>query len=109
MKHEFNVLESPHIILKFHYRATVSKTTKQLKEEQDKTGTDDDVYYIIMALPTCVMFVVLLVYLFLYANKSTRDLSGIRKPKRSRFGNEGRYNLPVSITDIHKPSNYKRS
>lgn len=101
---EFSLLDAPHIFATFQLRESVGKNTKEMRKLQDTVGTNDDVYYIIAAMPTVVLLSVLGMYLFLYLNRKHRDLSHIRKPKKSRFGNQGRYNIPVALTDIKKPS-----
>ncbi|KAH3681901.1 hypothetical protein WICPIJ_007133, partial [Wickerhamomyces pijperi] len=95
---EFDLIKSHHVTVHFQRRATVAKNSKVDKELQDRTGTNDDVYYIIMSVPTVVVLAVLGMYLFLYLNRKHRDFSHIRKPKRSRFGNQGKYNQVIAET-----------
>ncbi|KAG0675271.1 hypothetical protein C6P40_002057 [Pichia californica] len=100
---DFSILDAPHFFATFQLRESIGKNTKEMRKLQDAAGTNDDVYYVIAAVPTCVMISVLFMYGFLYLNRKHRDLSHIRKPKKSRFGNVGKYNIPVALTDIKKP------
>lgn len=99
---------SASLVVKFMRKAIVAKNTKEKKLLDDQTSTGDDVYYIIMAIPTCVILAVLGMYIFLFVNRKHRDLSHLRKPKRSRFGNYGKYDLPFAQADIHKPKSGKQ-
>lgn len=101
---DFNILEGAHFFATFQLKESVGKNTKESRKLQDKVGTNDDVYYIVAAMPTMVMIAVLLMYGFTYINRKHRDLSHLAKPKKSRFGNQGKYNIPVAITDIRKPN-----
>ncbi|ODV85948.1 hypothetical protein CANARDRAFT_28013 [[Candida] arabinofermentans NRRL YB-2248] len=105
---DFNLLESDHIIVNFQIKATVSKNSKLDRHLQDQVGTGDDVYYVIMSVPTVVILAAFGMYMFLHCNRKHRDLSHIKKPKKSRYGNNGKYDLPYAITDINKPANYKK-
>ena len=100
---EFSILDAPHIFATFQYKESIGKNTKEMRALQDKVGTNDDVYYVIAAMPTVVLISVIGMYGFLYLTRKHRDLSGVRKPKRSRFGNQGKYNIPLAMTDLHKP------
>lgn len=100
---EFSILDAAHFFATFQLMESIGKNTKEMRKLQDTTGTNDDVYYIIAGMPTMVLIAVALMYGFLYLNKKHRDLSHIKKPKRSRFGNEGKYNIPIALTDIKKP------
>lgn len=100
---DFKILDAPHLFATFQLRESIGKNTKEMRKLQDMAGTHDDVYYVIASMPTVVMISVLLMYGFLYLNRKHRDLSRVRKPKKSRFGNQGRYNIPVALTDIKKP------
>lgn len=101
---DFSILNAPHIFATFQLRESIGKNTKEMRKIQDKAGTGDDVYYVIASIPTVVMISVLFMYGFLYINRRHRDLSKVKKPKRSRFGNQGKYNIPVALTDIRKPN-----
>jgi hypothetical protein len=101
---DFSILDAPHFFATFQLRESIGKNTKAMRKLQDQAGTNDDVYYIIASIPTMVLIAVCLMYGFLYLNRKHRDLSHIKKPKRSRFGNQGKYNIPVALTDIHKPN-----
>lgn len=100
---EFSILDGSHFFATFQLRENIGKNTKEMRKLQDQTGTNDDFYYVVTAIPTAVMVSVLFMYFFLYLNRKHRDLSHIRKPKKSRFGNQGKYNIPVSLTDTRKP------
>lgn len=100
---EFSILDAPHLFATFQLRERIGKNTAEMRKLQDQAGTNDDVYYVIASIPTVVLIAVLFMYLFLYLNRSHRDLSHIKKPKRSRYGNQGKYNIPIALTDIHKP------
>lgn len=100
---EFSILEAPHVFATFQYRESVGKNTHEMRKLRDQGGSNDDAYYIIASIPTAVLVSVLFMYFFLHLNRKHRDLSHIRKPKKSRFGNEGRYNIPMAETDVRKP------
>ncbi|QPG73958.1 hypothetical protein FOA43_001273 [Brettanomyces nanus] len=106
---EFRILDAPHLIVDFRLKEIVGKNTKQMRKEAVMPVTGDDIYYVIMGIPTLVVVALLLMYLFVQANRKQRDLSGIRKPRRSRFGNAGRYEVPYGETDIHRPGTLKQS
>ncbi|KAG7823552.1 hypothetical protein KL909_002949 [Ogataea angusta] len=101
---EFSLIDSAHVVVHFQKRAVVAKNSKIDKELQDRTGSNDNVYYVIMSVPTVVIIAVFGMYMFLYINRKHRDLSHLRKPKRSRYGNQGKYNELYAETDIRKPS-----
>ncbi|KAG7893364.1 hypothetical protein KL905_002943 [Ogataea polymorpha] len=101
---DFNLIESAHVVVLFQKRAVVAKNSKIDKELQDRTGTNDNVYYVIMSVPTVVIIAVFGMYMFLWLNRKHRDLSHLRKPRRSRYGNQGKYNELYAETDIRKPS-----
>lgn len=101
---DFSLLDAPHLFATFQLRESIGKNTKEMRKIQDRAGTGDDVYYVIASVPTVVMISVLFMYGFLYINRKHRDLSHVKKPKRSKFGNQGKYNIPVALTDIRKPN-----
>lgn len=100
---EFNILEAAHFFATFQFKESVGKNTKEMRKLQDQAGTKDDVYYVVAAMPTMVMIAVLFMYGFTYVNRKHRDLSHVIRPKKSKYGNQGRYNIPVALTDIRKP------
>lgn len=101
---DFRILDAPRLFATFQLRESIGKNTKEMRKLQDQAGTNDDVYYVIASIPTAVMISVLFMYGFLYLNRKHRDLSHVKKPKKSRFGNQGKYNIPVALTDIRKPN-----
>lgn len=101
---EFDILNGAHFFGTFQLKESVGKNTKEMRKLQDQVGTNDDVYYVIAAMPTMVMLSVLFMYGFTYINRKHRDLSGIARPKRSKYGNQGKYNIPVALTDVSKPN-----
>ncbi|GMM29171.1 Psg1 protein [Martiniozyma asiatica (nom. inval.)] len=100
---DFDLLESSHLYATFQLTESVGKNTKDMRKLRDQTGNDDDFYYVITAIPTIIAIVVFVVYIFFEFNKRNTDFSHIRKPKKSRYGNVGKYDLPIAMTDIHKP------
>lgn len=104
---EFDIMSSSHLYGTFQFTESVGKNNAELRKIRDRVGHDDDFYYIITAIPTIVAITAFCAYLFVIINKKTLDLSNIRKPKRSRFGNK--YDLPISMTDVHRPQGYKRA
>ncbi|ODQ78240.1 hypothetical protein BABINDRAFT_16995, partial [Babjeviella inositovora NRRL Y-12698] len=67
--------------------AKVAKNPKGVLKEENNSG--DDVYYIIMALPTVVILAALGMYVFLWMTKGDRDLSHLKK-YRGKFQKVGR-------------------
>jgi hypothetical protein len=100
---DFSILDAPHLFATFQLRESVGKNTHEMRKLRDQGGSNDDAYYIIASIPTMVLIAVFGMYFFLHLNRKHRDLSHIKKPKKSRFGNQGRYNIPVAATDIRKP------
>ncbi|AOA61023.1 hypothetical protein PP7435_CHR1-0444 [Komagataella phaffii CBS 7435] len=83
---DYDLLNGSGVMVQFAKGAVVSKTTKQDMAIQESPRTGDDMYYIIMTMPTVVVLAVCFMYLFLYLKRNQRDVSKIKKPKRSRFG-----------------------
>lgn len=106
---EFDLLTSDHLYATFQLMESIGKNTKEMRKLRDQTGNDDDFYYVITAIPTIVAVTAFFAYLFVIINKKNLDFSHIKKPKRSKYGNQGKYDLPIAMTDIHKPSTYKTS
>lgn len=106
---EFDLLESDHLYATFQITESIGKNTKEMRKIKDQTGNDDDFYYYLMAIPTIISITAFCAYLFIIINRKTLDLSTIKKPRRSRYGNQGKYDLPISMTSIHKPTGLKTS
>ncbi|CDK24404.1 unnamed protein product [Kuraishia capsulata CBS 1993] len=84
---DFQLLDPSNMVLvNFIKKSVVGKNSKLDRTLQDMGGTDDNVYYVVMTIPTMVIIAVFGMYAFLYINKGHRDLSHLRKPKSSRFG-----------------------
>lgn len=106
---DFDIMSSDHLYATFQITESIGKNTKEMRKMRDQTGNDDDFYYIITAIPTIVAVTAFCAYLFVIINKKNLDFSHIKKPKRSKYGNHGKYDLPISMTDIHKPAGFKTS
>lgn len=105
---DFSILDAPHLILQFQLQESVGKNRGEMRRKMDMTTSGDSVYYVIMLIPTMVILALFIMYLFVQANKKHRDLSGLRKPRKSRFGNVGRYSIPYAETDLRKPGSLKQ-
>lgn len=102
----FELSKAPQILLTFQLQESVGKNTKAMHKLQDSPPPPEDIYYIVMGIPTMVVVAVFAMYLFVRYNKRSTDLSHLRAPKRSRFGNQ--YGQQYEAMDVSKPTGYKQ-
>lgn len=105
---DFVLLGKSSTAVQFVKGSVVGKTTRERKEIQDSVGTDDNVYYIIMAIPTMVIIAVAGMYVFLWLNRKHRDLSKLRRPKKSRFGKSGHSSYLPTHYNEEAPARIKK-
>lgn len=105
---DFEILEAPHLILRFQLKESIGKNTKEMRHKMDMPGSSDDIYYVIMLIPTLVIVALFCMYVFVEMNRKHRDLSHLRLPRRSRYGNMGKYSTRYAETDFHKPGTLKQ-
>lgn len=99
---EFDILNSNGTVVTFLKGAVVAKTTKEQKEIQDQGGSDsDNIYYVILIMPTMVILAACVMYFFVFITKGTRDFSSVRKSYfKRKFGKRNYDKLPQHKADI---------
>ncbi|ODV96199.1 hypothetical protein PACTADRAFT_33377 [Pachysolen tannophilus NRRL Y-2460] len=100
---EFDLLNSNGTVVNFQKGSIVAKTTKEMKAIEDEGGANsDNIYYVMMATPTCVLISVAGMYLFVFVMRKNRDFSKIKENYlKKRKKNKKEYSkLPQYKSDV---------